>query len=263
MWNISDVVKATDLTQIYFGMALQAEWVSGAPAVGAIDGVLCKVYWDGAPSWPIPVANDEVDCWLTSDLIQGPQQGQQLSPLATTTTDSNGNYSLSVLPNDVTIIPSSNPISVNLGYLYNPPNEEIIITTAGVTGVNFEAYESQVIFLKANALARQDSIVTGITQPTWKYYFTKAHGSQTLKIALWNISSPGPLYLYVSKGDIPDNTDFDFSSQNPGTSDQKVLITPPSGSTVYFIGVLCVPTNIPAPMLNYTIRVTQPPQSNP
>jgi hypothetical protein len=186
-----------------------------------------------------------------------------MSPLATTTTDSNGNYSLSVMPNDVTIIPSSNPVSVNLGYLYNPPSSEINLMSPGASGVNFEAFESQVIFLQANALPRQDAIVTGITQPTWNYYFTKSHGTQTLKIAIWNVSSPGPLYLYVSKGGIPDNEDFDFSSTNPGTSDQKILISPPGGTAVYFIGVYCPSTEISAPMLNYTIRVSQPPLSNP
>ncbi len=248
LWGFSSL-DVSQLTTKQFGIAIQVQPTGSSGGTANVDSVLVKLYYSGMPSYPIGL----------SGVIVGASfpDSQDLGVQGTTAAD--GTYTLGPVFDGLTytVLPSSDPTSTGQSFLYSPASTLVTVAGADTVGVDFEALIMAYPYLQRNAPGRIDSIVPGADY-TWNYYVTKSKSTTSMKVLVSQIQG-GDVDLYLSRNGAPDETDYDYKSSNPGTTDEKLVVTPPSGVTYWCIGVRCMVLGGSTP-ISYKIRVTQPPQ---
>lgn len=248
LWGFPSL-DAAQLTTKRFGIAIQAQPTGSSGGTANVDSVLVKLYYNGMPSYPIGLPGVVVGASFPDS--------QDLGVQGTTAAD--GTYTLGPVFDGLTytVLPSSAPTSTGQSFLYSPASTLVTVAGADTVGVDFEAFIMAYPYLQRNAPGRIDSIVPGADY-TWNYYITKSKSTTSMKVLVSQIQG-GDVDLYLSRNGAPDETDYDYKSSNPGTTNEKLIVTPPSGVTYWCIGVRCMVLGGSTP-ISYKIRVTQPPQ---
>lgn len=235
--TIDDVLKKT------YGFAIQAEPVD-AGGEASIDAAYVVLYYSGMPTYPIGIASVEIDALPYNPTGVG----------GSASSNSSGNYTIPDLVDDNYTLDPNYDASDN-GWIIRPAGIEVSLVGVDVTGQDFAASPIGFPLVKKNTPGKSANINCG-PAATWKYFYAKSRGTAKVTFQLKNISG-GNVDLYVMKGSLPDESDYDGKSTLPSTSDEEVKLKPTGGLTYWFIGVRAVPTGSPG-VIGFTVKVTQP-----
>ncbi|NMC00233.1 MAG: hypothetical protein GYA35_08140 [Thermoanaerobaculaceae bacterium] len=139
-----------------------------------------------------------------------------------TTTNSNGDYTSSYLPNGTyTVFPSLS------GYTFSPASYSVTISGTNITGKDFAATESNI-----KALSSGVPVNGSVCQNQFHYYsISIPSGASNLSITLTNLTAN--IDLYCRNNLLPTTFSSDGRSTNSGTYQESISINNPTSGTMY------------------------------